>query len=173
VRLQRPRGLLEAIDVLRGMNDENARKVPANAPIDFIKKRWEKLILTEDGLDRRYYELCAMSELRNALHSGDVWVQGSRQRKDFEEYLVPAEKFATLKAAGKLPLSVSPACEEYLYDRLFRFEQQLEIVNNLAAVNQLPEATITDSGLKITPLDAAVPEEAQQLIDAAASHQDH
>jgi TnpA family transposase len=81
---------------------------------------------------------------------------------------VPAEKFATLKAAGKLPLSVSPACEEYLHDRLFRLEQQLEIVNNLAAVNQLPEATITDSGLKITPLDAAVPEEAQQLIDQTA-----
>jgi Domain of unknown function (DUF4158) len=99
-------GVLEAIGMLRGMNAENARKIPADAPIDFIKKRWEKLVFTEGGVDRRYYELCAMSDLKNALRSGDVWVEGSRQHKDFDEYLVPAEKFITLKTAGKLPLSV-------------------------------------------------------------------
>jgi hypothetical protein len=68
-------GVLEAIGVLRRMNAENARKVPANAPADFIKKRWEKLVFTAQGMDRRYYELCAMSELKNALRSGDVWVE--------------------------------------------------------------------------------------------------
>jgi hypothetical protein len=64
--------VLKAIEVLRGMNAENVRKVPADAPIDFIKNRWEKLVFTEDGLDLRYYELCTMSELKNALRSGDV-----------------------------------------------------------------------------------------------------
>jgi hypothetical protein len=89
------KGVLDAIEVLRGMNSDNARKVPADAPTAFIKPRWAKLVLTDDGIDRRYYELCALSELKNALRSGDVWVQGSRQFKDFDEYLVPAEKFAT------------------------------------------------------------------------------
>jgi len=162
------KSLLEAIDVLRGMNEDNARKVPANAPTDFIKKRWEKLVLAEDGTDRRYYELHAMSELRNALRSGDVWVAGSRQHKDFDEYLVPAEKFSALKAADTLPLSVSTACEEYLHGRLSMLERKLETVNKLAAANDLPEASITNSGLKITPLDAAVPDAAQQLIDRTA-----
>ena len=78
-------GVLEAIGMLRGMNAENARKIPADAPIDFIKKRWEKLVFTEGGVDRRYYELCAMSDLKNALRSGDVWVEGSRQHKDFDD----------------------------------------------------------------------------------------
>jgi hypothetical protein len=73
-----------------------------DAPVDFIKKRWEKLVFTEGGVDRRYYELCAVSELENALRSGDVWVEGSRQHKEFDEYLITAEKFTTLKAAGKL-----------------------------------------------------------------------
>jgi hypothetical protein len=67
-----------------------------NNPAEFIKPRWAKLVLTDAGIDRRYYELCALSKLKNALRSGDVWVQGSRQFKDFDEYLVPAEKFATL-----------------------------------------------------------------------------
>src|SRR3546814_11570226 len=60
--------------------------VPVDAPTSFIKKRWKKLVITDVGIDRRYYELCALSELKNALRSGDIWVQGSRQFKDFEDY---------------------------------------------------------------------------------------
>lgn len=49
----------------------------------------ESLVHTPDGLDRRYYELCVMSELKNSLRAGDVWIEGSRQFKDFDEYLLP------------------------------------------------------------------------------------
>jgi hypothetical protein len=38
----------------------------------------------------------------------------------------------------------------------------------MAAANDLPDAIITESGLKITPLDAAVPDAAQALIDQSA-----
>ena len=118
--------------------------------------------------DRRYYELCALSELKNALRSGDIWVQGSRQFKDFEDYLVPLEKFARLKQTSELPLAVATDCDKYLHDRLTLLEAQLAIVNRMALANDLPDAIITESGLKITPLDAAVPETAQALIDQTA-----
>ena len=160
--------VLDAIEVLRGMNSDNARKVPADAPTDFIKPRWQKLVMTDAGIDRRYYELCALSELKNALRSGDVWVQGSRQFKDFDEYLVPVEKFTSLKLASALPLAVATDCDQYLHDQLALLEQQLATVNRMAAANDLPDAIITESGLKITPLDAAVPETAQALIDQSA-----
>ena len=75
------KGVLDAIDVLHSMNSDSARKVPADAPIAFIKPRWAKLVLTDAGIDRRYYELCALSELKNALRSGDLWVQGSRHHR--------------------------------------------------------------------------------------------
>ncbi len=81
------KNVLDAIEVLRGMNTDNARKLPADAPTGFIKPRWQKLVMTDAGIDRRYYELCALSELKNSLRSGDIWVQGSRQFKDFEDYL--------------------------------------------------------------------------------------
>ena len=163
------KGVLDAIDVLRGMNSDSARKVPADAPTAFIKPRWAKLVLTDEGIDRRYYELCALSELKNALRSGDVWVQGSRQFKDFDEYLVPVEKFVTLKLASELPLAVATDCDQYLRERLELLEQQLAAVNRMAAANELPDAIITTaSGLKITPLDAAVPDAAQALIDQTA-----
>ena len=91
------------------MNTDNARKgALATRRPNFIKKRWEKLVLTERRHRPTRTTSCALlSELKNALRSGDIWVQGSRQFKDFDEYLIPAEKFATLKPAGKLPLAVA------------------------------------------------------------------
>ena len=167
------KGVLDAIDVLRCMYAENARKLPADAPTEFIKPRWAKLVLTNVGIDRRYYELCVLSELKNALRSGDVWVHGSRQFKDFDEYLVPVEKNSTLKLSDELPLGVITDCNQYLHDRLSLLEQQLAKVNSMAANNNLPDAIITESGLKITPLDAAVPDAAQTLIDKTAMMMPH
>lgn len=161
-------GVLDAIEMVRAMNADNARKVPANAPTDFIKKRWNKLVFSDEGIDRRYYELCALSELKNALRSGDIWVQGSRQFKDFDEYLVPADKFSALKQFGTLPLAVATDCDQYLHDRLLLLEQQLATVNRMAQANDLPDAIVTETGLKITPLDAAVPDTAQAVIDQTA-----
>jgi len=162
------KNVLDAIEVLRGMNTDNVRKVPADAPIGFIKPRWQKLVVTDAGIDRRYYELCALSELKNSLRSGDIWVQGSRQFKDFEDYLVPPAKFLSLKKARELPLAVATDCDHYLHDRLTLLETQLATVNRMAAANDLPDAIITKSGLKITPLDAAVPDTAQAFINQTA-----
>jgi hypothetical protein len=120
--------VLDAIEVLRGMNSDNARKVPADAPTNFIKPRWQKLVMTDAGIDRRYYELCALSELKNSLRSGDIWVQGSRQFKDFEDYLVPPAKFASLKQTSELPLAVATDCDQYLHERLTLLETQLATV---------------------------------------------
>ena len=162
------RSLLAAIEVLRSMNATGSRKLPADAPTAFISKRWQKLVLTDQGLDRRYYKLCTLAELKNALRSGDMWVLGSRQFKDFEEYLVPVEPFAALFKAGELPLAVEPNGERYLHQRLAHLTQQLETVNHLAAAGELPDASLTTAGLKITPLNAAVPDAALALIDQVA-----
>jgi hypothetical protein len=157
--------VLDAIDLLRQMNATGARKVPDNAPVTFIKARWKPLVITDDGLDRRFYEICVLSELKNSLRSGDIWVQGSRQFRDFEDYLLPATKFEAMKTARELPISVNQDCDQYLHDRLLLLEQQLATVNRLALSNDLPDAIITETGLRISPQDAVVPDEARALID--------
>jgi len=160
------RELLTAVDVLKGMNERQARKVPDDAPTSFVRKRWESLVRTSDGLDRRYYELCVLSELKNSLRSGDIWVQGSRQFKDFEDYLLPP-CFAQQR---ELDLAVETDCERYLESRLVVLERELAAVERLAAANELPDAAITSTGrLKITPLDNAVPDEAEVLMRKAYS----
>ena len=163
------KGLLNAIDVLRDMNNNSVRKMPSDAPTAFIKRRWTKLVLTDIGIDRRYYELCVLSELKNALRSGDIWVQGSRQFKNFNEYLVPVDRFVALKQAKELSLNVDTDCDQYLSERLQLLGEQLATVNCMAMANALPDAIITNtSGLKIKPLDTAVPNAAQTLIDQTA-----
>jgi len=81
--------LLEAVEVLKRLTASNARSIPEDAPTGFVRHRWAPHVFTTSGLDRRYYELCTLVELKNALRSGDVWVPGSRQFKDFEDYLLP------------------------------------------------------------------------------------
>ncbi|WP_407250713.1 hypothetical protein [Klebsiella pneumoniae] len=99
------------------------------------------------------------------------------QQCHFDDYLLPAEKFAALKREQALPLAINPNSDQYLEERLQLLDEQLATVTRLAKDNELPDAILTESGLKITPLDAAVPDRAQALIDQtsqlAAAHQDH
>jgi hypothetical protein len=44
-----------------GINLENTRKLPIDTPTEFIKPRWAKLVLTNENIDRRHYELCVLS----------------------------------------------------------------------------------------------------------------
>jgi TnpA family transposase len=157
--------ILDGVDMVRTLNATNTRAVPDDAPTAFIKSRWGSLVRTGEGLDRRYYELCVISELRNALRSGDIWVKGSRQFRDFDDYLLPKAIFVDLKRANDIPVAVTANCEHYLHARLHELDQQLALVNRLAIANQLPDAILTETGLKITPLDAQVPDNAQDLID--------
>jgi len=159
--------VFQAVELLKTLNAGNTRKVPKDAPTGFVRKRWKGLVFAEDEIDRRFYELCVLSELKNSLRSGDIWVLGSRQFKDFDEYLMPVDKFSALKQAHKVPLPIGTDCDQYLNERLSLLDRQFEQVNHLAQADELPDAVITESGLKITPLDNSVPEEAKALIQQA------
>ncbi|MFG6449105.1 Tn3 family transposase [Roseateles sp. BYS180W] len=155
--------LIDAIDVLREMNKAGERDVPPNAPMDFFKVRWQRFILTEDGVDRRFYEMAAMSELKDALRSGDVSVVGSRQFKDFEDYLLPKAVFESQKAEGRLDLPVPTDVNEYLEERLGLLREALDEANRLAAAGELTDVRIDDRGIKISPIENEVPPEAEAL----------
>ena len=109
---------MEAIDVLRQINVNHTRKLPIDAPTHFIKRRWSKLVLNPTGIDPRYYELCALSELKNALRSGDIWVQGSRQFKDFDDYLIPLAQFKEMQQQDGLSLPVQIDSQHYLEEQV-------------------------------------------------------
>lgn len=160
--------LLAAINVIRALNTSGTRRIPDDAPVSFIRPRWKPLVFTETGLDRGFYEFCALTELRNALRSGDMWVTGSRQFRDFDDYLLAGDDFTGMKNAGKLPLVTTDGNARYLQDRLALLQERLKEGNDLAARDELPGVLVTDKGVKITPLETIVPAHAQPLIDQAS-----
>lgn len=92
-----------------------------------------------------------------------------RPVKDFNTYLISPERYAQLKQNNELPLKVATNCDQYLHERLALLESELIKVNQMAAADNLPDAVITESGLKITPLDAVIPENVQKFIDQATA----
>ena len=155
--------IVDAVATLKSLNQSGDRKVPADAPTGFVRKRWQPFVFKDGGIDRKYYELCAMSELKNAVRAGDVAVIGSRQFKDFDEYLMPRAEFAQRQADDRLGVAITTTGSTYLNERLELLRQTLDEVNRLAAADGLPDAELTDSGLKVSPLDNETPEEGEAL----------
>ena len=99
--------LMRAIELLRDMNRMATPSLPKSAPTSFVRQRWARHVLLPGGaIDRRYYELCVLSELRDRLRAGDVWVTGSRQYRAFEERLISRETLRELQQSGALPIAV-------------------------------------------------------------------
>jgi len=92
---QEPDSLLEAIHILHEMNECHEDRLPKyleNVPTDFVPNEWYRRVVNRDGtVNRRWYDLCVMWELRNALRSGRIWVEHSRRYTHLDSYLMPKD----------------------------------------------------------------------------------
>jgi TnpA family transposase len=129
---------------------------------------WRPFVVDTGGkVDRRAWEVCVLSELRDRLRAGDVWVRGSRRYRNFEDYLLPKPTFVALRAGGPLPVGVKEDVERHLSARRDAFAATMEDVAVLAKAGQLPDAVLDETGLRITPLKAETPPEAQRAAQDA------
>lgn len=93
-------GLREAIEVLREINESGKRKIPDDAPCDFVDAKWWNYVFDDnERIVKKYYELCVLFELRARLRSGDIWVEGSRRYARLDSYLIPAEDWTQMRPA--------------------------------------------------------------------------
>lgn len=157
--------LMRAIDLLRDLNRRHAATLPKEVPIGFVRGRWRQLVLSDGTINRRFYELCVLTELRDRLRAGDVWVVGSRQCRSFEERLVATDVFEDMKAAATLPVAVDPDFDSFIADRRARLDHRLAEVDERAKDGLLPDVTITQGVLKVAPLGTTTPIEAELLAE--------
>jgi len=157
--------LLDGLTLLRELNaSERLKRVPRDAPIEFVSPRWEPHVVSTTGaIDRPFYELCALSTLRDRLRAGDVWVAGSRQYRAFDEYLLPQPEWHELREAGPVPVAIETTCSAYLEQRRDEVDQAMTKVASLLANDQLPDVRLRNGRLTITPLRTTVPPEADEL----------
>lgn len=138
-------GLREAIEILRDLNDSGKRRIPDDAPVDFIDANWWKQVFDdEDRIIRKFYELCVLFELRVRLRSGDIWVEGSRRYARLDSYLIPAEEWIaqrpvvcnllSLPADGDVRLKLRQAELQELFGQFDRFFDDLLIKHKKKSV---------------------------------------
>jgi TnpA family transposase len=153
--------LLQAIEIVRGMNESGKRKVPDDSPVDFISKRWKKHLYEDDGttINRHYYEMAVLTELREHVRAGDVSIVGSRQYRDFEEYLFSEDTWNQTKENTRL--SVSLSFEDYITERTSSLNERLKWL--AANSNKLDGVSLEKGKLSLARLEKDVPEEAKRF----------
>lgn len=153
--------LIKAIDIIRDMNETGKRKVPEGAPLNFVSNRWQKHVYDDDGsINRHYYEMAVLTELRNHVRAGDVSIVGSRQHKDFDEYLVSKVEWGRVQQADT-KLAVSTSVNEYLEERSESLAQRLQWVSENA--NELTGVSLENGKLHVERLEKDIPDEAREF----------
>ena len=125
-----PDPLLEAVRLLRRLNAEHRRTIPEDAPLSFVPAKWRTYVVDAQGaIDRHYYELCVLWELRGAFCAGNVWLRSSRRYANPESYLIARQRWPTLRPevcrqiqAPESGLLRSNQCAEELEELLFEVD---------------------------------------------------
>lgn len=145
------------------MHAAGRRTLPDKPPTGFIRRSWRPFVIKKDGIDRKAYEICALSELRDRLRAGDVWVEESRQSRDFESCLMPRATFDILREEGALPVAVPRSVERHLAERGVELDRIVAEVAGLAEKGGLEDVDLSDGELRVTPIRDTTPPEAEEL----------
>ena len=155
--------LLRAVEVLRAVNRTGATTLPDSAPTAFVRPRWARYVLPGGAIDRRHYELCVLSELRDRLRAGDVWVTGSRQYRSFEDRLVSPSTLAEMRGDGTVPVAVEADFDRFIAAHRAVLDERLAATDAKAKGGLLPDVTLDKGVLRITPVARSTPPEAEAL----------
>ena len=110
--------LLAAIDTIRQMNAHNQRKLPPDAPLDFLPDDWTQYVIDRDGkVSKRYYAFSGLWEMRGNLRAGNIWVANSRRYANPETYLIPKDKWEQLRTEVCQQMNVQENGVEQLQEK--------------------------------------------------------
>lgn len=138
--------LLIALDEIKLMKKENRRKFTEGISLDFVKKKWETLVVDDKGeIDRSFFELTAATELTEQLRSGEIFENNSVLHKDLNDYLVDP---TTMSGS----LTIPDTFEDYITNRAEILDKKLKLYSNLSQ---------SFDHLSVTKHDKSTPKEAE------------
>src|SRR3546814_16826980 len=70
------RSILDALAIIADLYHTGKRRLPDKVPLRFVSAGWRPFVIRDGVVDRAAYELCALSQLRDRLRAGDIWVAG-------------------------------------------------------------------------------------------------
>jgi len=140
--------LVEAILLLREMNEASKRKLPEDTPLGFIPKRLEPLVKTDGIVNKRAWECALLISVRDEIRSGNIFVKQSKRFGRFDDFFIsdadwysrraPFFRRAGLpKKAGNVP--------DYLTERLNQAYDQF-----LAQLPKNAYASVDEKGWRLS-----------------------
>jgi TnpA family transposase len=134
--------ILAAIHLLRDLNQENRRRLPDDAPVDFIPQRLRTLVEQNGEVDKHVWECVLLTTLRDELKAGNLFVEQSKRFGRFDDFFIADEQWSSLRTGffqrAGLPVNAA-AVPAYLTDRLNQaYDRFLALLpeNTYASVNE-------------------------------------
>lgn len=137
-----------------------ATKGTPPATDDFLRphSKWRRQLRAKGDDDARLREVAVMFHLRDALRSGDIWLDRSHRYGDLRNVLVSME----VAHAAKLAVPSDPYV--WLADRKARLADGLARLGRAARNGTIPKGSIEDGTLRIDRLTADAPDGIDDLV---------
>ena len=149
--------LLEAVELLKELNNSGARLVPKDAPVGHASAKWQRHITGDSSrIDRRAWEMSTLIELRGALRGANVWVDHSRRYQDPLNYLLTDDHWARLRPEVPAATGISLDPVERLEELASDLGEQLDELD--VAFDDASSVRMDNDRLVVTPLEAQDPD---------------
>ena len=116
-----PSACLRALQMLKELNATGRRKLPVDAPTDFLPQRLKPIVINHGEIDRRAWECALLLKLRDELKAGNLSVRYSKRFARLEEFFIDDLRWQGMREdffrRSGLP-SDSKQVPEYLARRL-------------------------------------------------------
>ncbi len=148
--------LMEAVQVLRQMNEAGRYKLPNDVPIDFVPKKWLSQVIGDEGKpDKPAWECALLTLVRDQIKSGNLSVQHSKRYATLDTFFMPENQWVQQREAffSRAGLPSDPGkVASYLTQRLNQaFDQFLEYLpqNEYARIDNDAWKITTDPNEKL------------------------
>lgn len=153
--------VLEGIKTLSQLNEQKKKTVPEEAPTDFVPKKWEQAVKSEEEIDKHAWEFALLHEARTALRSGDLTVDGSQRYAAWDSDLYQSETWAARRDAWYKEQEHSEDGETFVSAMIDQLHSQTQRVSKRIANGKNQDARIENDKLVLTPLEKIdLPQEA-------------
>lgn len=156
------------------MDAQGKRKLPDDAPIDFVPRKLRPIVEGSDTIDKHAWECALISMIRNEIKSGNLSVKNSKRFGPFDRFFIPTNQWQTIREEffrqSGLPVQGEDAAH-YLKERLSKVYDQF-----LASLPDNTYAQVDSDRWHLSvdlasPLDPTEETKLEQLKDWLKKHQ--
>jgi TnpA family transposase len=88
---------LRALQMLKELNATGRRKLPEDAPTDFLPQRLKPIVINHGEIDRRAWECALLLKVRDELKAGNLSVRYSKRFARLEEFFIDDRRWQGIR----------------------------------------------------------------------------